>query len=88
VREGLVDAVTPMAYTGQMERFAEFVKDFHRPEWGGKSVAGHLGRIHAQPASGVADAVGGAAGLPGVAIFFHSELYPMKTVTRRVVRTL
>jgi uncharacterized lipoprotein YddW (UPF0748 family) len=85
LREGLVDAVAPMAYTGEMRRFDAFCERFSKGEWRGKVWLGVWAKADRNPelVRQVRNAV--RSGFPGVAIFSYSELFPDRKVNRRVV---
>lgn len=83
LRLKLVDAVTPMAYTGEPEQFTAFCRDFEL--WRQRVWLGVWAKADRNPnlLRQVNDTV--ALGFPGVAVFSYSELFTGGKVTERVV---
>jgi uncharacterized lipoprotein YddW (UPF0748 family) len=85
LREGLVDAVVPMAYTDRMDRFDRFCKQFSGEPWTGKVWLGVWAKESRNPrlVPQVRHAL--QSGFPAVAVFSYGELFPERKVTERVV---
>ena len=85
LKEGLLDAVAPMAYTGEMERFDEFCKVYRGEPWDGKvwlgiwADSGRNGQLLGEVRRAV------KVGFPGVAVFSYNELFPAHSLPRRAI---
>jgi uncharacterized lipoprotein YddW (UPF0748 family) len=85
LREGLLDAVAPMAYTGQMGQFQARCRQFAGPFWRDRVWLGVWAEIDDHRLLLSQARLAADYGFPGVAIFSYKDLFPANSATRHAV---